>query len=233
MRVDDDTPLADDARRIVAKVWHDRARGERATAETFRVVAAGLAALDAEPELVALAERAIADELRHAERCWRVACAYAERELAQPAALPLDLPAYDGADDELRHSLHVVAQCCLNETTASAFLERALQLATAAPVRTTLRELLADEVDHARIGWAHLASPRMTTATRQAIARWLPEMIATNLRTWGRRPDVPIAPELAAHGVPTWSTIDDIVETAHEQLIVPGLHHVGIAVLRP
>ena len=222
--------LTDGDRAVVAEVWLGRARGERGSAETFRLIAAGLAALEAEPELVALARRAIHDELRHAERCWQLACSYAGRELPQPAVPALDLPTYDGASEALRHTLHVCAQCCLNETTAGVFLERCMRETTAAPARALVRELLADEVEHARLGWAHLASPRLSTGTRQALASWLPQMIATNRRMWGRRPPIAIAPEHAAHGVPSWETIEEVVATALDELIVPGLAHVGIAV---
>lgn len=49
---------------------------------------------------------------------------------------------------------------------------------------------------------------------------------------WGRRPPIVIAPEHAAHGVPSWQTIAEVVATALDELIVPGLAHVGIAVTR-
>jgi hypothetical protein len=157
-----------------------------------------------------------------------MACRYAGRELAQPRAMTLDLPRYEGASEPLRHTLHVVGQCCLNETTASAFLERCLHFATDEMARATLRELLSDEVDHARLGWAHLASPRITRELRQEIARRLPQMMASNLRTWRSRPDVPTAPIHAAHGLLSWATVDEAVTAAIEDLIIPGLRHVGI-----
>jgi rubrerythrin len=217
-------------REVVALVWHGRANGERATAETFRIVADGLAALGAEPELTAMARRAVDDELRHAELCWRLAEYYAARTLPAPRVVALDLPTYDGASDELRHTLHVTAQCCLNETTASAFLERCLRDATDKAARALLRELLSDEVEHARLGWAHLASPRLSTETRQAVASWLPRMAATNARMWGRRPAIAITAAHAAFGVPAWETVDEVVAAAFEELIVPGFRHVGIAI---
>jgi hypothetical protein len=217
-------------RRVVAEVWRGRADSERSTAETFRIVANGLAALDAESDLIALARRAVDDEMRHAKRCWQLACLYADRELPVPRPHALVLPSYEGATEELRHTLHVVGQCCLNETTASAFLERSLQLVRAEPVRTVLRELLRDEIDHARIGWAHLASPLLSTATRQAIAPWLPQMIATNSRTWCRQLDILLDDVHAEHGVPTWSTIAEVTATALDELILPGLRHVGLDV---
>jgi hypothetical protein len=221
-----------DARRAIGNVWLARAQGESATAETFQLISEGLAALHSEPEIITLANEAIEDELRHAERCWELACIYADRELAKLPPLTLNFPTYAGASEELRHTLHVVAQCCLNETTASAFLERSLQLAASAQVRSTLRELLGDEVRHARIGWAHLASPRLSTATRQAVAQWLPQLIATNLRMWRRRPAVVVEPVYPEHGVLAGATIDEVVEVALDQLILPGLRHVGIMVTR-
>jgi rubrerythrin len=223
------TDLSDAEREVIAGIWIGRAGGERSASETFRIVADGLTALDAEVELIALARRAIDDEIRHAERCWQVACRYADRDLPQPPPRPFELPRYESASAELRCSLHVVAQCCLNETTASAFLERCLAFTTAELARATFRELLSDEVDHARIGWAHLASSRTSPATRAAIASWLPSMIATNLRAWRARPQVPTEPQYARHGVLPWATVDQAVTAAVDDLILPGLRHVGIA----
>jgi rubrerythrin len=222
--------LTDEERQVISQIWYRRAEGERSASETFRVVAAGLTALDAEPELSALARRAVDDEQRHADRCWQLACIYAGRLLPEAAPRPGELPRYDGASDELRHSLHVVGQCCLNETTASAFLERCLQATKAPAARATFRVLLSDEIDHARIGWAHLASPRLSTATRAAIAAWLPSMIAANLRAWHARPDVPTAPVYAAHGVLPLASTNQAVDAAVDDLILPGLRHVGIDV---
>jgi hypothetical protein len=223
--------LADTERSLISDIWYRRAEGERGSANTFRVVADGLAALDAEPELIALARRAVDDELRHADRCWQLACLYAGRLLATPDARPGELPSYESAPEALRHSLHVVGQCCLNETTASAFLERCLQHTRAELPHATFRELLSDEVDHARLGWAHLASPRVSTETRAAIAAWLPSMIATNLRAWQARPDVPVDPVYAAHGVLPLATTNQAIAAAVDDLIIPGFRHVGIELL--
>jgi hypothetical protein len=57
------TALSFDDRRVIASAWQGRAQGERTAAETFRVVADGLVELAAEPDLIALARRAIDDEL--------------------------------------------------------------------------------------------------------------------------------------------------------------------------
>jgi hypothetical protein len=93
-----------------------------------------------------------------------------------------------------------------------------------------LREQLADEIDHARIGWAHLA--QLPEDARRAVASWVPQMIATNTRMWTRRAPIAIEPAHAAHGVPEWPVVDEIVAVALDSLIVPGLRHAGISVVR-
>jgi hypothetical protein len=44
--------------------------------------------------------------------------------------------------------------------------------------------------------------------------------------------DVVIEADYAAHGVLAWPVIDDTVEIALDQLILPGMEHVGIKVNR-
>jgi hypothetical protein len=107
---------------------------------------------------VALADRAIDDETRHEELSRVVASRFAGKELPLPAPLKLEVPEHRGASPELRDTLHIVGQCVFNETTAGAYLETSLALAKGELARCALRELLSDEIDHGRIGWAHLAS---------------------------------------------------------------------------
>mgnify|MGYP001546130774 CR=1 FL=1 len=176
-----------------------------------------------------LAARAIDDERRHAELSHVVASRYAGRDLAAPARLPLTFPRHEQADARLRHVLHVVGQCCLNETIASAFLEAALA-GTRTPLATAaLRELLSDEIDHARLGWALLAS--VDDRTRESVAPWLPEMAIANLRMWREAPrEYPDDPALAAHGAPTASVVEEALKMAFRDLIIPGFERLGIGV---
>ena len=114
--------------------------------------------------------------------CRVVASRFAGRELAEPARLILDVPKHEGASPALRQSLHVFGQCALNETTASAFLETCLAESKVPLAHVALRELLSDEIDHARIGWAHLAS--LDAPSRAAVTPWLMPMMAANLSMW-------------------------------------------------
>ena len=50
--------------------------------------------------------------------------------------------------------------------------------------RVALREILADEIRHARIGWAYLASPGVRAGTHREVERWLSPMICAQLAGW-------------------------------------------------
>lgn len=208
------------ARELLARSWLARAAAERRAADIFDLIHRSLIALGEHASLVELALRAIDDEHRHAEICRVVAEHYAARPLDPPPLLPFDAPKHEGASEELRHSLWIVGQCALNETVASAFLEASLEAATAPLSHAALREMLSDEIDHARIGWAHLAAS--TPARRAAIERFLPAMIEANRREWSRAAGAD-DDRFAAHGWISRAAIGRAIESAEREVITPGL----------
>lgn len=220
--------LPPEARKRLAGIWLSRAAMERRVADSFTVISRALKRRSAPETLIALAERAIDDEHRHAELSRVVASRFAGRELPSPARLELTVPAHQGTSAQLRDTLHIVGQCILNETTATAFLETCLSHATGTLARHALRELLSDEVDHGRIGWAHLAST--SADTRRRVGPWLLPMAYLNLRVW--REESPIEPEhpreLGAHGAPPGEVIHDALLDALTTLIVPGLRELDV-----
>src|SRR3954452_1763416 len=117
-RDDEIAALSDEERARLAEVWMGRSATERRVGDSFAVICDALRALHVEGEPLRLAERAIDDEMRHAEICRYVASRFHGSELAPPAPLPLVVPELRGASPELKHTLHIVGQCSLNETTA-------------------------------------------------------------------------------------------------------------------
>ena len=210
-------------RKRLADTWLLRAAMERRVADSFEVISDSLKRRSAPAALVDLAVRAIDDEYRHAELSRVVASRFAGQELASPARLPLELPKHLGASPELRDTLFIVGQCVLNETTASAFLEVCVAHAQAPLAKAALRELLSDEIDHGRIGWAHLAS--LDAATRAEVGRWMLPMAYLNLRIW--KHESPYDPShcdvLTMHGVPSAEILHEALVGAVRDLIVPGL----------
>ena len=215
-------------RKRLADTWLWRASMERRVADSFQIVLAALRRRGAPAPIVDLAARAIDDEHRHAELSRVVASRFAGRELPAPPRLELEVPRHTGASPELRDALFVVGQCVLNETTAGAYLEASLDHAEAPLARAALRELLSDEIDHGRIGWAFLASA--DAATRAQVARWILPMAYVNLRNWRKEsPDDPGYDDvLAVHGVPHPSIIHAALVDALRSLIVPGLRELHL-----
>jgi hypothetical protein len=202
---------------------------ERRVADAFLVVRDALARRNAPRQLVELAARAVDDEYRHTELSRVVASRIAKKELDMPERLELEVPRHEGAIPELRDTLFVVGQCVLNETTASAFLECCLEHARGVLVTSALRELLSDEIDHGRIGWAHLAS--LDQRTKDEVARWILPMAFLNLRVWRQYTplDSPESEALSAHGSPPGRVIDRALVGALTDLIVPGLQQLGMS----
>jgi hypothetical protein len=215
--------LSGDDRHDIATIWLYRAAMERRVADAFEVIRDALRRRNAAAQLVGLAARAVDDEYRHAELSRVVASRFAGTELAAPKRLALEVPKHARASAELRDTLFVVGQCVLNETTASAFLEVCLAHARGALARTALQELLSDEIDHGRIGWAHLAS--LPEATRAEVAHWLLPMAFLNLRTWREHsPEDPRHCEAwTLHGAPPADVTHAALVDALRTLIVPGL----------
>ena len=225
----DELPAAD--RAVLSSVWLGRAASERRVGDAFVVVREALRALGADTALIELADRAVDDEMRHTELSRAVASRYAGRDLESPPLLALAVPKHRGADDRLRHVLHVVGQCSLNETIASAFLEATLADATAPLATAALRELLSDEVDHARMGWALLAS--VDTETRRAVESWLPSMCVANLRMWREAPRTYADDDrLAAHGAPRAAVVEEAFAMAFRDLVIPGFESLGMNVTK-
>src|SRR5262249_50707577 len=127
----------------------------------------------------------------------------------------------------LRPTLHAVAMGCVNETVASAWLEASLEKATAPLARAAIRELMADDVHHARLGWAHVGSAHVTKAMRADVSAWLPRLLQAVVGPWLR--DAPAYGEgVPAHGVPSMETTKATVVCALREIVLPGLESLGV-----
>lgn len=214
--------LTDEQRAELVAVWLSRAASERRVADAFQVIHRALESVHSDASLRALAARAVDDEHRHAELCRVVASRCAGRELEPPARLTLVEPEHQGAPAWLVPTLHVLGHCAMNETFASAFLEASLGCAEAPLGRAALRELLSDEVDHARVGWAHLAE--LSELQRAELAPWLDSLVYANLKMWREAPRVVVTDAtLHRHGAPTPLGIERALLGAVRDLIIPGL----------
>lgn len=172
--------LSPSARAILAGVWAFRAGAERQAAARFERLSSELAHVGADPEVVHLARRAIDDEHRHVALCSDLANRYGgapEPESAQDSG-PIGPRSLSHRDRVL---YEVVAFACISETLNTSLMKVALERARVEAVRPVLREILRDEVRHARLGWAHLAAER-SRGRGEFIAAALPHMLAGAVR---------------------------------------------------
>jgi hypothetical protein len=216
-------------RQALSLHWEARATSELRVASIFAVLARELFETGADAPVMTICARAVSDEVRHAEICRLLAERYGDREVPWPSPGPVPMPLHADAPEPLRPTLRAVAMGCINETIATAWLDACLKDATSPLARAAIRELIADDVHHARLGWAHLGSPRVTTETRSAIAAWLPRLLKTAALPWVAIADV--SPHgIPAHGVPSTETTRAAVASALRAVVLPGLEALGVPI---
>lgn len=222
------TELAPCERATVGEIWQARAHAELATASVFDHVARATHALAAPAAVCALAERAVNDELRHSDLCRELAEHYLGRSIALPARPELAAPSFGNAPERINSVLLLVYHSCINEGIAVAYLQENLHLAQAPAVRRVLHQLLSDDLIHARIGWAFLASPACDADARRHLQQALPTLLRLGTDTWLRPSEGPDL-DLPAHGCLGLERHAAIVSAALEGFILPGFAHAGLA----
>lgn len=222
--------LPEELRRGLAERWLSQAATELRVARSFALVHDALVAEGADGGLIAIASRAVDDEHRHTALCLELGKRFIGTSELRIPLLPFSPPTHEAAEsDELRRALHVMGQCVFNETFASAYLSAALDGATDPLAKAALRELLSDEIDHARVGWAYVLTlePRLRAGVRD----WLFPLAYCNLREWrtaiGSAPREEDGP-LVAHGFPSRSAAETALVGVLRDLIVPSLREQGL-----
>jgi hypothetical protein len=214
--------------RALTQIWWMQAATELRVATSFAVVHRALTDLGAEAGLVSLAARAVDDEHRHRALCLELAERYAGCAVEPPPALPAQQPAHAlAANEDERRVLFVLGQCALNETFASAYLTTAHRGATSALARAALNELLRDEIDHARLGWAYVSTLR--PEMRASISDWLVPLTVANLREW-RTSAASHTEAHVAHGVPHAEAVRAALDEVVREVLVPGFARAGLDV---
>jgi len=216
-------------RSLIAQTWSFRAHAERSATLRFQRLARELRETGASRIVIDLAETAIEDERRHAALCDRVAQAYggdgAEHDCAIRAPAPLGP---SGLVQEDRLLFEVVAFCCFTETLNTAMLVETLKGVREPGIRSAVQEVLRDEVQHSRLGWAHLASMR-AKGRGDFLTQTLPYMFETA--------DVPKIfvedlrredPRLGLYGELCQAQREGIFLAAVRDVVFPGLEAHGI-----
>lgn len=227
-----------DVRAELARIWAERIPTEYRSITGFSTLSFDFIAAGAPVDLVAVCHRVCIDELRHTELAVKMVEIYGGHLPPLPreiSALPSDT------------SLTVVAQACrsamllscLGETFACTELAMLRDRCVDPVVEGVLRIFLADEIVHARVGWAYLAHAFKTAdeATRRSVAASIPEYVAGIGANLFGTDEAPAAIDvtnddarLANHGVCSMKEEQDLYRKFIPDIFIPGLRAVGVPI---
>jgi hypothetical protein len=227
----EDPSLSAEARRLVGESWRARMTQEHLAVGAFSLLAVELAQVGCDSVVLALITRAAADEARHADVCRRLAvrhlgeAAVASRLRGVPTFAP-----HPGCSPEERALLHVVEMCCLNETFTGAYFTEMIERTTHPLARAAVESLLEDEIDHGRVGWAHLAAARRdghAGVLDTALPALLIETVKPVMDEAAAYPDDD-DPQKEAHAYLGTRAARAVYRRTLERVILPGFEALGV-----
>jgi hypothetical protein len=217
-----------DARTRLAAIWQKRGGLELRVAAGFSAVNLELLEHGATQAVYEIVGQAVRDEVHHAEISIEMAARYRGDAPVWPEPEPLHVPPFAPAKGAMHATLYMIATCCINETVACGVLEAALVQAKSPLARAALATVLSDEVEHARAGWAHIASPYVTPDMKRALPRWIHHLHAVKLRELVEE-DTPLPGEdFAEHGMLSRQRSREVVHATLVDVIFPGFRRAGI-----
>jgi ferritin-like protein len=223
------TAMDEPVRELARRVWRYRLGSELETAQRFRALAPVLQALGVSKTVVAMADQAAADELRHASLCRELIRHFGGDPPPDPqiSLRPIAPPGLQGRESVL---YELVALACVTETLSTALLGELVTRARDPVCKQVMHSILRDEVNHSRLGWAFLAEER-ARGTRDCVGQYLPHMFAATLGDeffCSTAAADPRLGELAGLGSLERPERQRIVRETLAHVVLPGLERFGI-----
>ncbi len=228
--------VAPDVAIRAAAVWSMRARAELEAALRFERLVGRLQSVGAAGIVVEMSRTAAADERRHHVMCTelaaRLACttetnAPVERQREPREVAPASLPLRE------RVLYEVVALSCITESLSAALLGEIVERADDPDVLATARQVLRDEIEHGRLGWAHLAAEHARGDCGflgAYLAAMLTGAVGDDLFSATVEDGTPVERELECLGVLARGTSADVFSAAMTTVVFPGLAKFGVDV---
>jgi hypothetical protein len=147
--------LDDRVRTELGEAWRGVALAEHASIASFARFVLDLLAVGAPADLVASAQRALADEIVHARLAFGLASAYLGVDVGPgPLAVEGALPAAPTLASIVRAAIE---EGCIGETISAARVDHARRMCTDPAVQRVLTVISRDEQRHAELAWRFVA----------------------------------------------------------------------------
>ena len=161
--------------RAATRIWRARMVNEHQSAAVFARLVPQLMACGAPLDFQTAATRMAADELHHGSLCKSVVATLGQPVEAPRAVETRALPEHPDADPLERAFRNVLFVGCMAETIAVAFTTEEREQTKHPWVRAVIGQISADEVLHARFGWAFVkeVAPELSPEARDRTSRWL------------------------------------------------------------
>ena len=142
-----------EARRALARLWTETARGEHASVPAFSRLSLALVALGAPARLVEAAHRAALEEIEHARLAFSLASTYAGSPVGPGRLLALCAARAVTATSLTSLAAESLIDGCLLEGVAADVAQQALARARDDRARAALAVIARDEASHAALAW--------------------------------------------------------------------------------
>jgi hypothetical protein len=218
-------------REAALRNWHRRMCSEHASARVFGALVEQMMQAGVASRHVRAVGAMVAQELDHGDRCARVVAALGGDPVAEMHDLPW-VPRHDDVSPIEAVLRNVISIGCCSETVAVALVGTERELAATAALRATLARILADEVNHARFGWALVSevAPDIDPATRWRLGRYLVSCFVHQIDFHAPFLEMGSASaEAMGIGAPDGDTNWAIFVETMERVTVPGLDAHGLA----
>ena len=230
--------LEPDLRAELARIWGERIPTEYRSITGFSTLSFDFIAAGAPVDLVAVCHRVCIDELRHTELAVKMVETYGGHLPPLPREIS-SMPADESLTAVAQACRSAILLSCLGETFACTELAMLRDRAVDPVVHGVLTVFLADEIVHARVGWAYLAHALKTAdeRTKRQVAEAIPGYIAgiaANLFGTADKPAVIDVtnddPRLGEHGVCSMREEQELYRSFVPDVFLPGLRAVGVPV---
>ena len=166
--------LSDMDRQRAIGTWHGRMVNEHVSARVFAGLIPQMMRAGLDAEWQAEVATMVSDELRHGRKCAAMVHALGGDPVAELPELQ-DVPIHTDVSPLEGFLRNIINISCMSETVAVALIGAEMHEADPPEMKETLKDILADEVQHARFGWKVLRelAPHMDDDMKERLSDYL------------------------------------------------------------